>query len=369
MYYLDIISADKLNSIKENAVRLSDIFRRDGVFPIYKEAEKENWTTTKGDHWMEGFLPGLLWNLYLYTNDLGLKMRALELTRAIMEKRSPLSHDIGFKFYYSTTLAWKITGIQGFKIVSIERSKELLNLFDDNLGFFPLGEDFVKYFPGESDDISNHEFIIDTMMASLPLILWTWSITGDRRYRDAALHHAHKTFDLLIRKDGSTFQAVRVDPNTLEIFPHTHQGFADDGCWARGQAWAIYGYAIVYQYTNLKIFLRIAEKLASYFLENLPSDLVTFNDFKDPKNPKTSRETSASAIAASALITLYQLSANRNYIDTAIEIIKILLKDHLTNGGLTHSKYRENEGNNAEVIFGDYYLLEALLKLQEMQKR
>lgn len=364
---MEIIGIDKLNSIKKNAIRLSQIFRRDGTFPIFKETQTDTWTTSKGDHWMEGFFPGLLWNLYLYTSDEELKRGAVEATRAIMDKKAPISHDIGFKFYNSTTLAWKITGSLEFKTSSLEHSKELLNLFDYNLGFIPLGEEFVNYFPGESCDTSNYEFIIDTMMASLPLILWAWSITGERRYREVALHHAHKTFDLLIRKDGSTYQAARVDPNTLEVFQHTHQGFSDEGCWARGQAWAIYGYAITYQYTNLTTFLRIAEKLADYFLKNLPSDLITYNDFKDPRIPKTTRETSATAIAASALITLYQLSGNKKYLAISVDMTKKLLGDYLVNGGLTQSKYRENEGKEAELIFGDFYLSEALLKLKNIK--
>ena len=73
------------------------------------------------------------------------------------------------------------------------------------------------------------------------------------------------------REDGGNYHVAVYD--TIDghfIKGVTNQGYGDSSLWARGQAWAIYGYMMVYRETKDKTFLRFAEK--SYgFLSGEPA--------------------------------------------------------------------------------------------------
>jgi unsaturated chondroitin disaccharide hydrolase len=348
---------EALERLRENA--LSTLSESNGRFPIYKERE---WKMSDGRHWMEPFWCGLLWNLSYFFNDGSLMVRAKECSIALSSKEDLSTHDRGFKYYYSTVKGWEITGETKLKELSIKAVQGLAEMFNPSLGFIPLGNDFSSYFPGEPQDTANREFIVDTMMASLPLILWGFSQTGRQDLLYISLIHSHKTFDLLIREDWSTYQAVRVE-SSGEVYKHTHQGFNNESCWSRGQAWAIHGFAILYNYTKMEFFLKVAENLSNYFIRNLPPDLVPYYDFNDPSIPNALRDTSSSAIVSSALFDIYNYTGDEKYIRKATEMVRSLIsEDYFVDGGLKHSRYRQDEAKDAELIFGDYYLSEALIK-------
>src|SRR5206468_10719843 len=113
--------------------------------------------------------------------------------------------------------------------------------------------------------------------------------------------HANTSIANLIRDHGSTFQRADFDPSTGALIKQqTYQGYSDSSTWARGQAWAMYGFTEIYQETGNQAFLSAAETTANYFLSHLPSDLVPYWDFNAPVTATTPRDTSAAAIAASA---------------------------------------------------------------------
>jgi len=230
------------------------------------------------------------------------------------------------------------------------------------LGFIPVGEDFVTYFPGEDKKIAKSELIIDTMMASLPFLAWV-SSNFDMNYKNIIILHAHKTFDLLVRNDGSTYQAAYINDN-LEIFKHTHQGYSNESCWARGQTWGIYGYIILYSYLKNEIFLKIARKLALFFMKNIPGDKIMYYDFQDT----TEKDSSVNVIGASSLINLYRETYEVDYLRTAVTLVRAVInnREYFREGGLKHTRYRKDEGKDSETVFGDYYLSEALINLIKM---
>ena len=82
---------------------------------------------------------------------------------------------------------------------------------------------------------------------------------------------------------------------------------SDESAWARGQAWAIYGYTMCYRYTHDQKYLDMAEKIYNFIFNNpnLPEDLVPYWDFDAPNIPNEPRDASAAACTASAL---YELS-------------------------------------------------------------
>ena len=112
-------------------------------------------------------------------------------------------------------------------------------------------------------------------MMNLPLLWWAYEKTCDKRYYDVAYKHAITTMQHFVRDDGSTYHLIEFDSSTRQIQKkYTLQGYSAESCWSRGQAWAIYGFAVAYKYTKKKEFFRTAEKLADYYLVNCPSDYV-----------------------------------------------------------------------------------------------
>ncbi len=80
---------------------------------------------------------------------------------------------------------------------------------------------------------------------NMPLLTWAAEQTGDDRYADAVRRHTAQLRDHILRPDGSTFHTFYWDTATgAPVRGATEQGAHDDSCWARGQAWGIYGFAL-----------------------------------------------------------------------------------------------------------------------------
>jgi unsaturated chondroitin disaccharide hydrolase len=194
-----------------------------------------------------------------------------------------------------------------------------------------------------------------------------------------AVQHALTSAQYHVREDGSTYHVVDFDPQTGAFRKGlTHQGYADESAWARGQAWAVYGFTMVYRETGDARFLETAQKLADFFVDNLPDDAVPYWDFRAPDIPDEERDASAGAIAASGLLELSTLvqdgQASARYFDTAEKILTELgSSNYLTKGTnnqavLFHSVGSKPGGSEIDVpiIYGEYYFVETLLRYRAM---
>lgn len=182
-----------------------------------------------------------------------------------------------------------------------------------------------------SDPENRGRMIIDCCM-NLPLLYWAAEITGDKKYFKAAKNHANQAAEYIIREDASSFHTFYMDVETGEPrFGKTAQGFSDNSCWARGQAWGIYGFALSYKYTNDIKLIELDEKVANYFLNRLPQDCICCWDLIFTGGAQE-RDSSAAAIAACGLLELskhlpLEDIMKKIYENAAVNIVKSLAED------------------------------------------
>ncbi len=160
---------------------------------------------------------------------------------------------------------------------------------------------------------------------NLEFLLWAAKASNDKRLRDIAVTHADNTLKNHFRPDASSYHLVLYGDGGKVVAKRTHQGYADESAWARGQAWALYGYITMYRETKDKKYLEQARRIADFYLNhpNLPADKIPFWDFD---RPGEERDASAGAITASALLELstYGGPASKTYYQSAVQMLQSL---------------------------------------------
>jgi len=328
------------------------------------------WETTGIYGWTSGFFPGSLWYLYERTGDEKWKDLAVPWTEGLEDvKNYTKNHDVGFMIYCSYGNGYRLTNNPAYRDVMLTAASSLATRFNENTGCLQSWGASERWtFP----------VIVDNMM-NLELLFWAAKNGGPSSLYDIAERHALTTIRTHVREDGSTFHVVDFDPATgIVRGKYTHQGYAKDSCWSRGHAWGIYGFTVAYRETKRPEFLATANKLAAYFIEHLPEDGVPYWDFNAPKIPDEPRDSSAAAIAASGLLELSTLVTDtvlaEKYHATALRILQSLSspayldKDGSSMGLLLHgvSSLPHGRAIDQSLIYGDYYFLEALLRLRAM---
>lgn len=322
--------------------------------------------------WTSGFFPGVLWLLYDVYGDRQLMDYARHFTDIVEPAKNVRTHhDVGFMIYNSAGHAYRLTGEPHYLDVIKTASESLISRFNPSLGVIRSWEWNTKW---------KYPVIIDNMM-NLEILCFTSYKTGDPKYADIARKHADTTIKNHFREDYSTWHVVSYDPETGG--PHaknTHQGFSDDSAWARGQAWGLYGYVMMYRETKDPSYLEQARNIASFLInhQNMPEDMVPYWDFNAPDIPDDVRDASAAAIMASALLELSGLDKSRDsklWYRTAVRQLRSLSSekyqaDYGTNGGfiLKHCTGHKPAGSEVDVplSYADYYYIEALIRLKKL---
>ena len=223
-----------------------------------------------------------------------------------------------------------------------------------------------------------HNTIMDNMI-NLEMLFWAAKNGGNPYLYDIAVSHADKTMKCQFRPDYTSYHVAVYDTITGNLIKGvTHQGYADSTMWARGQAWAIYGYTVVYRETKDPKYLDFAQKVTDVYLERLPEDKVPYWDFSAPGIPDAPRDASAAAVVASALLELSTYLPNgtgKRYKDAAIEMLASLNSDSYQSGKSKPSFLLHSVGHwpahseiDASIIYADYYYIEALLRLKRLQE-
>lgn len=324
--------------------------------------------------WTIGFWPGILWYNYENTKnptDADVATYYTDLLEPLT-KLPAYDHDLGFQIFCSYGNAYRLTGNEKYKQIILNAADTLATLFNPKVGT-------ILSWPREVEPNNwPHNTIMDNMI-NLEMLFWAAKNGGDKKLYEIATKHAETTMKHHFREDGGNYHVAVYDTITGDFIKGvTHQGYADSTLWARGQAWAIYGYAMVYRETQDKTFLRFAEKVTDLYLNRLPKDeYVPFWDFDAPNIPNEPRDASAAAIVASGLLELSQLEDNpqkaQEYKTAAINMLIELSSDKSQSGAckpsfLLHSVGHWPNGSevDAAINYADYYYIEALIRYKKM---
>lgn len=334
---------------------------------------KKYWESTNVSGWTSGFWPGILWYMYEYTGDQTWADRAHERNMPISQilKNDYKDHDLGFQFFCSFGNGYRLTGNTQYKDFILQAADQLAEMYHPVAGTILSWPFAIERYEAP------HNTIIDNMM-NLELLFWAAKNGGDPAYYDLAVTHATTTLKNQLRDDHSSWHVVAYDTITGEAVQKvTHQGFADESMWARGQAWGIYGFVMTYRETGMEKFLETAKNMASVYLDRLPDDLVPYWDFDDPEIPNAPRDASAAAITASALLELSTLLEDNSesvfYRSKAVSMLQSLSTAYRSDGTnvavLNHSVGHLPASSEVDIplIYADYYYLEALLRERALQ--
>ncbi len=313
-------------------------------FPIYTTAGKWDFSGETWTNWCEGFLGGQLWLLHLHTADPHWRSLAEHYSRLIEPRKTDRSvHDLGFLFWPTWKRWYDLSRDAALNAVVIQAGQTLGLRFRERGGY-------LRSFLAEDS------LFIDIMM-NVGIIFYAAQQTGDRELEEKALRHCLTTRKYLLRGDGSTAHEGIFDPDSGAFLRQsTQQGWRADSSWARGLAWALYGFGTVYEFTGDQRFLSAAESCAQFYMQRTPEHGVPPNDWDEPE-PAWAYESSAAAIAAGGLLNLARLSADPRYYPYALGILTTLsgpeflaANDPGWEGVLKHGAYHQRKGLGVDEI-------------------
>ncbi|WP_205525468.1 glycoside hydrolase family 88 protein [Pyxidicoccus trucidator] len=313
--------------------------------------------------WTQGFFPGSMWFMYQVGSEPLWRDRADRWTRPLeLQKTNRQTHDLGFKLFLSFGNAYRLTGNSYYRGVLLTAAESLASRYNSQVGIISCCD---------WNSAWQVPLVTDTMV-NLELLLWASQNGGRPEWRTMAVNHALRTLQDAVRPDGSSFHYVDYSRTTGAIRSKgTFQGYSASSTWARGHAWLIYGYTMVYRYTGDTRMLDAARKVTDWYLARVPADMVPNWDFNAPSQQKDS---SAAAIVASALLELSSLETDATrrtrYRDAALRTLDSLASPAYSAEGtnspglLLHGVGHLPAGReiNTTLIYGDYYFLEAVLR-------
>jgi unsaturated chondroitin disaccharide hydrolase len=323
--------------------------------------------------WCSGFYPGTLLYLYQQTHDPALYTEAERILKLLeKEKNNTTTHDLGFMMYCSFGNASRIVSKPEYKEILLTSAKSLATRFNPKVGC-------IKSWDGKPNEFL---VIIDNMM-NLELLFRATKISGDSSYYKIAVTHAGTTMKNHFRSDYSSYHVINYNAETGDILQkRTAQGASNESAWARGQAWGLYGFTVMYRETKDTKYLEQAKHIAQFILThpNLPADKIPYWDFNAPDIPNALRDASAASIMASALIELsgyVDIKKSKEYLGVAEIILKSLSGNTYkaapgTNGGFIIQHGVGHMPNKTEVdvplTYADYYFVEAMIRYKNLIK-
>lgn len=345
-----------------------------GQFPKSYNQAMDKFITSRSDWWCSGFYSGTLLYLYEQTHDPALLIYAnRSLDSLAKEQYNTHTHDLGFMMYTSFGNAYRLNPQPAYKQILINSAKSLATRFNPKVGC-------IRSWDSKPSDFL---VIIDNMM-NLELLFWATRETGDSSFYKIAVTHANTTMKNHFRDDYSSYHVVNYNPETGVVQQRkTAQGFSDESAWARGQAWGLYGFTVMYRETHDRKYLEQAKHIAGFILNNqhFPFNKIPYWDFNAPNIPNALRDASAGAIMASAFLELCKYADRKDgitYFNTAQSILKTLSTPEYmaasgTNGGfiLKHSvgNFPQKSEVDVPLTYADYYFVEAMRRYKQFSTK
>lgn len=367
---IDMVIEHGLRVAGEHALQMAEALKeQEGRLP--KTITRGRLETCSPDWWTSGFFPGELWYLYEHSGNEAFREYAELFTERLEEVQHLTNHhDVGFMLYCSYGNGYRLTRNPAYSAVLTTGARSLSTRYRDRVGLI-RSWDF-------NTDIWQYPVIIDNMM-NLELMMWAYRTTGEERFKDIAMSHADNTLQHHFRADNSCYHVVSYD--TISGVPHrkqTFQGLSDESSWSRGQAWALYGFTMMYRETHKSEYLDQARRVAQFLIHhpNMPADKVPYWDYDVEVTPQTPRDASAAAVMASALVELGALCGNeegKSYIAFAEQQLRSLtsyaylaLPGDNCHFALMHStgSFPARSEVDVPLSYADYYYVEALLRLK-----
>lgn len=366
-----------IETVRRNMDRFATAYPDDttdgGHYPLRPAAGDIQVGGNRG--WTTSFVPGMQWIAWEATGDDVFKNAALghadDFVRRVREGHDLDTHDLGFLYSLSSITAWRFTGNEDARHAALVAADHLMKRFLEPAGIVQAWGDLSD--PGQAG-----RTIIDSLM-NMPLLTWAYQQTSDERYAEAVRRHTLQLYGNILRSDGSTFHTFYWDVETGEALRGaTEQGASDNSCWARGQAWGIYGFALNFQATGDERLLEASRRCAAYFLAHLPADGVPYWDLVYADGSEAPRDSSAAAIAVSGLRELAAVEidpvAAARATKSADRILLSLIKnytppDDQSDALLLHGVYNlpQGEGVDEGNLWGDYFYMEALRRTVDSQ--
>lgn len=345
-----------------------------------RSSKKIPYTTINGVHddksgdkeigwWTNGFWGGMMWQLYklkgeeVYKNIAKNNEKKLDSDLMDYEK---LDHDNGFKWLPTAVADYRVTGDREARNRGLLAAGNLAGRYNSAGRFIRAWNDF----PGS--DVDRRGWAIIDCMMNLPLLYWASEETSDPRFKQIAVNHADTAEKCFVRGDGSVKHIVEFDPVSGEMIKsYGGQGYGEGSSWTRGQSWGLYGFVLSFLHTGNSSYLETAERIANYFIANIPDSGLIPVDFRQPLEI-TLEDSTAAAIASCGLIELAKQKEGRQskiYLDAALKMLQAL-----TNNSFNWNEDEDNlltkctaayydKTHEFSIIYGDYYFLEALMKL------
>ena len=350
----------------ERKLSLTAVKSRDKIPNCAIDGMHDDCPAEKITRWTNGFWGGLMWLMYSATKKEDYKLAAEASGKRMLNAymcAEKLDHDVGFMFHLLYGAEYNLTDSQTAKNYNLIASMMLSSRYE------PLGG-FIRAWNPNQNAVKDGWTIIDTMM-NLPLLYWASKVTGDMRYQRYAIKHADMTMKDHVREDGSVNHIVVHNPLIEGEVIETRggQGCAVGSSWSRGCSWAVYGFVLSYIHTGKKEYLKTAKKCADYFIEqSKKTDYLPRCDFRQPDLPMY-YDSTAGVIACCGLIELSKILGDESYLDVALKILKKIEKDCSDFSldtdfvvGMGMASY--NEGIQKNIIYGDFFFAEAILKLK-----
>lgn len=315
--------------------------------------------------WTNGFWAGMLWQMYHATENEVYK-KAAESNEETLDKAfdiyTGLHHDVGFMWLHTAVANYRLTGNERSKARGLHAAHLLAGRYN------PRGK-FIR-----SWNRDRAGWVIIDSMLNIPLLYWAEDTLGDPRFGYVAQDHADKVMQDIVRADGSVNHIGVFDPTNGDLLETpAGQGYESGSSWTRGQAWAIYGFALSYLHTGKKEYLEVAKKVSHYFISEVAkTNWVPLVDFRAPKEP-VMWDTSAGMCAACGFLEIAKHVPDYEkelYTDAAVNILQATFEKHgikeLEKDGLIDhatGSYHDERWTEVPIIYSDYYFVEAILRL------